>query len=213
MPNKKITLIVLSLVLLWGLSCNVLFPSEATPVVEPTLTPTLVPTAEPTATPSTGTLDLTIRYTGSWYRETFDYQPDSPNVRHMALLLPSGDNTVFVDSPGLIFTSLTFTPPPEPFMFKDDSAFYDFLLEYLHDVPQGHVVIELVPDAYRLAVAITLAALPPPDDDALLYPGVTGGGISNDFQEVVIEAGETLEMTVELTDDNGWGYVGKFARR
>jgi len=211
MPNKKITLIVLSLVLLWGLSCNVLFPSEATPVVEPTLTPTLVPTAEPTATPSTGTLDLTIRYTGSWYRETFDYQPDSPNVRHMALLLPS--DFTFEKNPGLIFTSLKFTPSPEPLTFREDFAFYDLLLEYLHDMPQGHAEIELVPDTYRLAVAITLAALPPPDDDALLYPGVTGGGISNDFQEVVIEAGETLEMTVELTDDNGWGYVGKFARR
>jgi len=207
MSDKKVTLGFLSSVLLLGLSCNFLAPSSATPVIEPTSTsttePTSTPTAEPTKFPSTGALDLTIQYTGSWYQETFDYQPDSPNVRHMALLLPS--DFTFEKNPVLIFTSLKFTPPPERLMFREDSTFYDPLLEYLHDMPQGHVVIELVPDTYQLAVAIILAALPPPDDDSLLYPGVTGGGISNNFQEVVIEVGETLEMTVELTDENGWG--------
>ncbi|MBI5932244.1 MAG: hypothetical protein HY867_00945 [Chloroflexi bacterium] len=163
---------------------------------------------------STGTLDLTINYTGSWYRETFNYQPDAQNIRHIAMILPS--NVDFNDSPGRVFTTLEFTPSPEPLAFQEvtyagDPNPYKLLLEYMHDVPQGHATLDLAPGIYQLAVSFIAAALPPPNEDAFLYPGVTGGGASNEFQEIAIEAGKTLTLTIELTDENGWGYVMQLA--
>ena len=156
-------------------------------------------------------LDLTIRYTGHWYRETFDYQPDAPNIRHVALVLPA--EVAFEKDAGWVFTSLAFTSSPEPLKLNDGEDIYEPMLRYLYDVPQGHTVIELPPGIYKLAVAFIAAALPPPDEDAILYPGVTGGGASNEFQEITIEAGETLTLEIELTDENGWGYVGKLVSR
>jgi len=72
-------------------------------------------------------------------------------------------------------------------------------------------VIALAPGTYRLAVAVHSRRASPADSDVLLYPGVTGGGASTEFQEIVIEAGKTLTISIELTDENGWGYVGELA--
>lgn len=158
----------------------------------------------------TGILDLTIQYTGQWYRETFNYQPDDPNIRHIAFILPA--DIVFEKEAGWVFTSLLFTASPEPFALRDRASMYEPMLEYLHDVPQGHAMIKLPPGTYRLAVAFIAAALPPLDDDATLYPGVTGGGASKEFQEIVIEISKTLTITIELTDENGWGYVRRLVK-
>jgi len=129
----------------------------------------------------------------------------------MALILPTSFN--YEKSAGWVFTSLQFTPYLEPFEFGEDSAFYTPMLEYLHDIPQGYAEIELSPGTYRMAVAFILAALPSSNDDFQLYPGVTGGGFSNEFQEITIEAGKTLAITVELTDENGWGWLNELACR
>jgi len=192
---KKSTLLVLFiLVLLGSISCQFIARS-------------LLPL-------STGMLDLTINYTGSWYRETFNYQPDAQNIRHVAMILPS--NVDFNDSPWQVFTTLEFTPSPEPLALQDvtyagDPNPYKLMLKYMHDVPQGHATLELAPGTYQLAVSFIAAALPPPNEDTLLYAGVTGGGASNEFQEILIEAGKTLILTIELTDENGWGYVMQLA--
>jgi hypothetical protein len=187
---KKSFLLSLIFVLLGSLSCQMLAPPLKA---------------------ETGSLDLTIRYTGHWYRETFDYQPDSQNIRHIAFVLPS--EVPFEEDAGWVFTSLDFTSSPAPLKLREEEDIYKPMLEYLHDVPQGHAVLELPPGIYRLAVAFIAAELPPPDDDAILYAGVTGGGASNEFQEIVIEAGKTLALEVELTDENGWGYLGRLVNR
>jgi hypothetical protein len=41
-------------------------------------------------------------------------------------------------------------------------------------------------------------------DDAILWAGVTGGGASTDLQNVTIAAGETISLTIQITDDDGW---------
>jgi hypothetical protein len=161
--------------------------------------------------PTTGSLDLEIRYSGQWYKETFNYQADAPNIRHLALVVPS--EVEFKERAGWVFTSLVFTPSPQQFALREEAYAYEPMLEYLHDAPQGHTVIELAPGAYRLAVAFIAAALPPPNDDALLYAGVTGGGASTEFREIMIEAGKTVTITIELTDENGWGYMGEMASK
>jgi hypothetical protein len=158
---------------------------------------------------STGTLDIEIQYTGQWYKDTFNYQSDAPNIRHVALVVPSD---VALERAGWVFTGLVFAPSPDPLTLTEEMrSAYGPMLEYLYDAPQGHAVIELAPGKYRLAVAFIAAALPPPDSDATLYPGVTGGGASTEFQEIVIEAGKTLTISIELTDENGWGYVSELA--
>ena len=166
----------------------------------------ILPTVDPIPKNKDGTLDLTIRYTRHWYREIFNYQPDAPNIRHVAFILP--EEVAFETGAGWELTYLAFTPLPEPLKLTDSGNIYAPMLEYLYDVPQGHAAIELPPGMYKLAVAFIAAALPPPDEDAILYPGVTGGGASNEFQEIVIIAGKTLTLEIELTDENGWGYAG-----
>lgn len=190
-------------------------PEAAMPTREPNPTATLMATvASPTTVPATsstmGTLEIEIVYSGQWYRETFGYKPDAPNIRHMVLILPL-DTTL--THPGYVFTSLVFIPSPEPFQLREEVFEYAPLLEFLHDAPQGLVSVELAPGKYKVAVAFIAAALPPPGDDVTLYPGVTGGGASDDFQEVEIAAGQRLELFVELTDDNGWGWLDALALR
>lgn len=151
-------------------------------------------------------------YTGEWYRETFDYRPDAPNIRHIVLAMPL-DSDITLASPGWVFTSLQFTPSPEPFLLREEVHEYAPLLKYLYDAPSGAASIELEPGRYNVAVAFIAAPLPPPGGDVILYPGVTGGGASNEFQVVEIVAGKTMKLTIELTDDNGWGYWFGLASR
>lgn len=159
-----------------------------------------------------GILAIEIVYTGQWYRETFNYQPDAPNIRHVALVMPI-DKAIQLAGPGWAFTNLKFTPSPEPLAMQEDAVEYIPLLDYMYDAPGGIVSLELPPGNYNIAVAFIAAALPPPGDDSILYPGVTGGGASTEFQEVTVIPGETTSIVVELTDLNGWGYIGTLAFR
>jgi len=191
--SKRLMLpIVLFLALLSSLSCRF---SSLQPVQ---------PTQE--AAPATGRLTVEINYTGDWYRETFGYETNAPNIRHVVLALPVSVQDE-LDSPGWVFTSLEFTPSPEPLAVRPDALEYQVFLSYLYDAPGGVATIDLAPGPYRVAVAFLAAAIPPTGDDNTLYPGITGGGASSEFQPLEIVAGETLRFTVELTDTNGWGYI------
>lgn len=159
-----------------------------------------------------GKLVVEIVYSGQWYRETFNYQPDAPNIRHVVLAMPV-DSIIQLDGAGWAFTNLKFTLFPEPLAMQEVAVEFIPILDFIYDAPGGVASIELAPGKYNVAVAFIAAALPPPGDDAILWPGVTGGGASNEFQEVTIAAGETSLLTVELTDTNGWGYVGMLALR
>jgi len=183
-----------------------------TPMVE-TATPTLEPSPTATATPpTTGTLVVEILYTGQWYRETFNYQPDAPNIRHVVLVMPV-DSIIQLAGAGWAFTNLKFTPSPEPLAMREVAVEFIPILDFMYDAAGGVASIDLPPGKYNIAVAFIAAALPPPNDDAILYPGVTGGGASNEFQVVEIVAGKTVYFSVELTDKNGWGYLMEVAVR
>lgn len=156
--------------------------------------------------PTTGTLEMEITYTGYWYRETFGYEADAPNIRHIVFALPVSVHDE-LDSPGWVFTSLEFTPSPEPLAVQPGALEYQVFLSYLYDAPGGVATIDLAPGQYRVAVAFIAAAIPPEGGDNTLYPGITGGGASTEFQPLEIVAGETVRLSVELTDNNGWGYV------
>ena len=210
MSKRLILRLVLSLAVLAGISCRLFSPSGG----PDRPTPGQVPVEPATATPlpTTGTLVVEIVYTGQWYRETFGYEPDAPNIRHIVLAMPV-DSQIVLASPGWVFSNLEFTSSPEPLAIREDAPAYNVFLEYLYDAPGGTATIDLVPGEYNVAAAFIAAALPPPDDDAILYPGVTGGGASNDFQVVEIVAGRTIQLSIELTDENGWGYVIEVAGR
>jgi hypothetical protein len=162
------------------------------------------------SSPPWGMLVIEIVYSGQWYRETFDYAPDAANIHHMVLVMPENSD-IILTFPGWVFSSLTFTPYPEPFIFRPEVTEYQPLLKYLYDAPAGLVDIVLPYGRYNVAVAFIAAAPPPPDGDAILYPGVTGGGASNEFRVVEVKAGETTHVLLELTDENGWGWLNSLA--
>ena len=168
----------------------------------------LPPQIPPTAT--NGTLVVEFVYTGQWYRETFNYQPTAANIRHLVLVMPV-DSDIIPASPGWVFSNLAFTSYPEPFTLRPEATGIQPLLKYLYDAPAGLVDIVLPPGMYNVAVAFIAAALPPPGDNAILYPGVTGGGASNDFHEVEVRAGQITHVSYELTDENGWGALNILA--
>jgi hypothetical protein len=188
-------------------ACGPVTALPATPTPEPPPTPTC--TAVP---PTTGTLVVEIVYSGEWYRETFHYSPDAPNIRHVVLAMPV-DGVIQLAGAGWAFSNLKFTPAPEPLAMREVAVDFIPILDFMYDAPGGMVSIALNPGKYNVAVAFIAAALPPPGGDVLLYPGVTGGGASNEFQVVDIAAGETVFFSAELTDQNGWGYLPSLAMR
>lgn len=178
---------------------------------QPPPTPEPIPSATYTeVAATTGSLAVEIVYTGQWYRETFGYQPDAPNIRHVVLVLPV-DEPLQPKGAGWVFTNLEFTPSPEPLSMREDAVEYFPFLDFLYDAPGGVTLIDLPPGEYNAAAAFIAAATPPPDEDSLLWAGVTGGGASNEFQIVEIAVGETTHYYVELTDDNGWGSLETLA--
>ena len=196
---------LLVVVALFLMACGLIVPQPPTPTPKP------IPSATHTEIPATtGSLSVEIEYTGLWYRETFGYQPDAPNIRHVVLVMPV-EGSPQLEGAGWVFTSLEFTPSPEPLSIREDAVEYFPFLEFLYDAPGGVALIDLPPGKYNAAAAFIAAATPPPDDDSLLWAGVTGGGASNEFQVVEIAAGETTQYYAELTDDNGWGSLETLA--
>ena len=212
MSKRWILRLVLALAVLGLISCRLFAPSGERDRSTPEVTPVEPATAVPSPAPTTGTLAVEITYTGQWYRETFGYEPEAPNIRHVVLVMPAGEQSG-LESAGWVFTSLVFAPYPEPFGIREDRTEYRPFLDYVYDAPGGMATIDLTPGEYDVAAAFVAAALPPPDDDAILYPGVTGGGASNEFQAVAVVAGQTTRLSIELTDDNGWGFVIEVAGR
>jgi hypothetical protein len=209
MKTRTFFSLVVSMFFLCVTACGSVTPIPATA----TPTPKPIPTETPTVTPpTTGTLVVEIVYSGQWYRETFNYQPDAANIRHVVLAMPV-DSIIQLAGAGWAFSNLKFTPSPEPLAMQEVAVEFIPILDFMYDAPGGVVSIELEPGKYNVAAAFIAAALPPPGGDAILYPGVTGGGASNEFQVVEIVAGQTVYFYVELTDENGWGYLMELAVR
>lgn len=153
--------------------------------------------------PFVGFLNVDINYTGSWYRETFGYTRYAKNIKHLVLVAPK--SAMSRASAAEIFSSVRF--PTEPGwlgMRKDELS---WALEYLHLAPGGRFRGQFEPGIYYIAAAFIAAPISKEEaghgDDVILYPGVTGGGASTDYQEIEIESGEN-EIQIGLTDANGW---------
>jgi hypothetical protein len=149
MSTRAFFLLVLVMTLLGVTACGSVTPmvgtaapfTEPSPVMTDTVTPptSILPTATrlvlhplPSPFPSSmGTLVVEIVYTGQWYRETFNYQPDAANIRHIVLAMPV-DSVITLASPGWAFSNLKFTPSPEPFAVREEAYEFIPLLDYLY---------------------------------------------------------------------------------
>ena len=155
---------------------------------------------------ASGTLTVEIDYSGTFYTETFNYARDAPNIQHYVLVMPASEADRA--GAGAIFASFAFRTGPDDPMVSRDGQDLSWALDYLHEAPEGYFTGDFAPGHYMLAVAFIAAPLSREEagvpDDAVLYPGVTGGGASTDYQEIEIVAGQTTDLTITLTDSNGW---------
>lgn len=153
--------------------------------------------------PDKAVLDVTITYSGGFYTQTFHYAPDAPNIWHFVLVMPESE-TAKGDA-GWVFTSLSLQPTG--LTVRDDRQQYAWALPYVHEAPKAHFVGEFDPGTYAVAGAFIAGPIPPEQAGAepgSLYPGVTGGGANSDYQTVTLQKGQTISITIALTDSNGW---------
>ena len=153
--------------------------------------------------PFLGFLNVDINYTGDWYRETFSYTRGAKNIKHLLLVAP--ESMMSRASAAEIFSSVKFPTAPGWLGMRKDEL--NWALEYLHLAPGGHFRGQFESGTYYVAAAFIAAPISKEEagnaDDVILYPGVTGGGASTDYQEIEIESGEN-ELQIDLTDANGW---------
>jgi phosphoglycolate phosphatase-like HAD superfamily hydrolase/antitoxin (DNA-binding transcriptional repressor) of toxin-antitoxin stability system len=157
-----------------------------------------------------GKLAVAITYAGDFYRETFGYAPDAPNIRHYALILPASALAEHGKDAAGVFSGLAFPAPDEDVAWRAEVAgAQDWALPYLHAAPGGTIVVPLPPGDYAVWTAFIAAPLSRAEagvgDDAILWAGVTGGGASTRTPvTVTVAAGATTAVTFPLTDANGW---------
>ncbi|MBN1287575.1 MAG: hypothetical protein JXB47_19395 [Anaerolineae bacterium] len=153
-----------------------------------------------------GSLEVEIEYTDVWYRETFGYTRQAENIRHFVLVVPESE--AGRAGAAEIFTSLRFPTGPGELSMQEDRAALAWALDYLHEAPGGYFAGQFAPGTYYVAVAFIAAPIDREEaghsDDTTLYPGITGGGASTDYEALVIEAGVTRSVKYILTDANGW---------
>jgi hypothetical protein len=158
-----------------------------------------------------GKLAVTITYSGNFYRETFGYAPDAPNIRHYALILPADVAAHYGRDVDGVFSGLQFpatAATPVQWRPEVDDAL-DWAAPHLHLAPGGQYTAILKPGEYAVWTAFIAAPLSRAEagvgDDAILWAGVTGGGASTRTPvTVTVAAGETTAVTFPLTDANGW---------
>jgi hypothetical protein len=163
---------------------------------------------EPSQTASnatTGLLAVDIVYLGQWYRDTFHYSKEAPNIRHFAVIMPEAQYQENPHVPGQICSSLSFPLDDEPLQIRSGAGDVNWDLTVLHLVPYQ---VELEPGRYYVGGCFIAAPLSPQEagvgDEAILYAGITGGGASSDYQMVTIEPGDRKNITIVLTDKDGW---------
>ena len=158
-----------------------------------------------------GKLAVTITYSGDFYRETFGYTPDAPNIRHYALILPAEVAAHYGRDADGVFSGLQFPATAEtPVQWRPEvDGALDWALPYLHLAPGGQYTATMKPGQYAVWTAFIAAPLSRAEagvgEDAILWAGVTGGGASTRTPvTVTVAAGETTALSVPLTDANGW---------
>ena len=145
---------------------------------------------------STGILEVDIAYDGDWFREVYNYSPQAENVRHYVLVIPESQHLTYQIPAFRAFHLLTDWGREE----------FSWAFDYLYEAPAGHFSEEFVPGTYYVAAAFVVAheslAEAAPGEGTSLGPGI--GGASTDYQEIVIEPGQTRSITFHITDENGW---------
>lgn len=165
----------------------------------------LTPVAVTTATTQTGLLTVDIDYIGNFYRETFNYSKDAPNIRHFAVVVPEAAYKKEPNQPGWVCSVVKFPAPGEPLQPRENKPEILIDLSVLHPVPYQ---AELAPGRYYVGACFIAAPLSREEagvgDDVILYAGITGGGASSDYMLVDVKPGERRDIVVTLTDKNGW---------
>jgi hypothetical protein len=154
---------------------------------------------------TTGRLVVDVEYLGQWYRDTFHYSKDAPNIRHFAVIVPEAQYLKNPHVPGQICSSLSFPGDDGVLRFRNDVGEAAWDLSALHPVPAQ---VELEPGRYYVGGCFIAAPLSRQEagagDDVILYAGITGGGASSDYRVVTIEPGARKAITIFLTDKDGW---------
>jgi len=154
---------------------------------------------------TTGLLAVDIVYLGQWYRDTFHYSKEAPNIRHFAVIMPEAQYQENPHIPGQICSNLSFPIDDGPLQIRSDARETHWDLSALHPVPYQ---AELEPGRYYVGGCFIAAPLSRQEagvgDEAILYAGITGGGASSDYQIVTVEPGGRKDITIALTDKNGW---------
>ncbi len=190
----------------WRTACRVLWL-----IIFITMLPAQASAAPPLGGAPMGKLAVTIEYYGDFYRETFGYTPDAPNIRHYALILPADVAALYGRDADGVFGGLQFpATAATPVQWRPgvDGAL-DWATPYLHLAPGGQYTATLKPGEYAVWTAFIAAPLSRAaagvGEDAILWAGVTGGGASTrDPALATVAAGETTVLSVPLTDANGW---------
>jgi hypothetical protein len=165
----------------------------------------VAPPTDVASTGSAGFLEVDVDYVGTWYRETFGYTRQAENVKHYVLVMPESqvDRATAAD----VFSSLSFTAGPGVLSIREDRRELAWTLEYVYEAPGGYYRGQFEPGIYYVAAAFVAAPISREEaghpDDAILYPGITGGGASTDYWRIAIKPGEN-SIVLRMTDGDGW---------
>ena len=161
--------------------------------------------SETASNAANGLLAVDIVYLGQWYRDAFHYSKDAPNIRHFAVIMPEAQYQENPHIPGQICSSLSFPIDDGPLQIRDGARETNWDLSALHPVPYQ---AELEPGRYYVGGCFIAAPLSRQEagagDEAILYAGISGGGASSDYQIVTVEPGRRKDISIRLTDKDGW---------
>jgi hypothetical protein len=157
---------------------------------------------------SRGILEVDINYTGYWYRETFDYTRQAESIKHFVLVMPEKTYLTNRFPAHNVFHSIRFQTRPDDPLVQEGKEEFAWAFDHLYEAPEGRFREEFVPGRYYLAAAFIAAFVSSDEasgsDDAIRDPGIIGGGASTDYQEIMIEPGQTHSITLNITDADGW---------
>jgi hypothetical protein len=152
-----------------------------------------------------GSLEVGIDYAGNWFRETFSYTRQAEYIRHFVLVMPESkvDGATADD----VYSSIDYLADTDTLSMRDGREEFAWALEYVYEAPGGRYRGEFEPGTYYVAAAIVAAPISRDEagvpDDAIFWEGMGGGGMSSDYQEIVVELGENVTR-FRLTDQDGW---------
>lgn len=150
-----------------------------------------------------GTLSVTINYTDTFYREVFDYTPDAPNIWHFVLVLPASE-AQRESAPQVLYSVRFPEKQGDPWITNPELQWAE---PYLYQAPGATFTGSFAPGDYQVAALFLAGPISAEEagvEEGTLYAGITGGGASTDLIPVHISAGEDAQITITMTDADGW---------